>query len=108
MPITWDNKKTENLVKAVLALKNSNEAKRFLRDLLTPEELDEFGNRWQAAQMLDRGISYSTIRGKTGLSSTTIARISKWLNKGKGGYKLIISRTSKHHHNLKSSKKGLR
>ena len=100
MPINWDNKKTDSLVKAVLALKNSNEAKRFLRDLLTPEEIDELGNRWQAAQMLSGKIPYTTIRGKTGLSSTTIARISKWLNNGKGGYRLIINRlNNSHHHN---------
>lgn len=104
----WDNRKTENLVKAVLALKNKKEAKRFLRDLLTTEELNEFGNRWLAAQMLSKKISYSIIRGYTGLSSTTIARISKWLNKGMGGYKLVISRFPKHHGNLLPVGKRLR
>ena len=108
MQITWDNKKTDSLIKAILALKNSSEAKRFLRDLLTPEELKEFGNRWLAAQMLDKGISYSTIRGKTSLSSTTIARISKWLYHGKGGYRLMINRFNKHHHNSLPVGKGLR
>ncbi len=108
MPITWDNKKTDSLVKAVLALKNSNEAKRFLRDLLTPEEIDELGNRWKAAKMLSNKIPYTTIRGKTGLSSTTIARISKWLNRGKGGYKLIISRLNASHHTPLPVGKGLR
>jgi len=107
MPITWDNKKTDQLIKAVLALKNTKEAKCFLRDLLTAEELNEFGNRWQAAQMLSSNISYTTIRGKTGLSSTTIARISKWLNKGKGGYKLMINRFAKHHTNSYPVGKGL-
>ncbi|HYV33233.1 MAG TPA: Trp family transcriptional regulator, partial [Candidatus Limnocylindria bacterium] len=59
--------------------------------------------------MLSDKISYATIRGKTGLSSTTIARISKWLNRGKGGYKLIISRfNNSHHHNSFSFGKGLR
>lgn len=107
MAITWNNKKTDNLIKAVLALKNSSEAKRFLRDLLTAPELNEFGNRWQAAQMLSRKISYTTIRGKTGLSSSTIARISKWLNRGRGGYKLIITRLNKSHHSNSSSVKEL-
>ena len=92
MAITWDNKKTEDLMKAVLALKTVDEAKRFFRDLLTPAELEEFGNRWLAAQMLDNKISYTTIRGKTGLSSATIARIAKWLKKGMGGYRLILDR----------------
>ena len=107
MAITWDNKKTDSLIKAVFALRNKQEAKKFLRDLLTPEEIEEFGNRWQTAQMLSDKISYTTIRGKTGLSPRTIARISKWLNKGMGGYKLIIKRFANHHRTL-SFGKGLR
>ena len=106
MSITWENKKTDSLVRAVLALKNPGEAKKFLRDLLTVSEIDEFGSRWQAAKMLNQNISYTTIRGKTGLSPRTIARISKWLKKGKGGYRLVINRLNKHHHSS-SSKKGL-
>lgn len=94
----WDNKTTEELFRTVLALKGITEAKQFFRDLLTEAEIIEFGNRWKAAQMLDKNISYTTIRGKTGLSSTTIARISKWLNKGMGGYKLALART--HHTHL--------
>lgn len=102
----WDNKKTEQLIQAILALKNKTEAKRFLRDLLTAPELAEFGNRWLAARMLSKNISYTAIRGKTGLSSRTIARISLWLNRGKGGYKLIINRLR--HRNPASIGKGLR
>ncbi|MEK9153747.1 MAG: YerC/YecD family TrpR-related protein, partial [Patescibacteria group bacterium] len=93
----WNTKTTENLLKAILALKNTNEAKKFLRDLLTEPEICEFGRRWQAAQMLSQKIPYTTIEKKTGLSSTTVARISKWLNKGMGGYKLVINRLN--HHN---------
>ncbi len=39
------------------------------------------------------------IVSKTGLSSTTVARISKWLKKGMGGYKLMLARLSNHHAN---------
>lgn len=108
MSDTAKNKKIESLFKAILALENTKEAKMFLRDLLTPEELVEFGNRWQAAQMLSQKISYTTIRGKTGLSPRTIARISKWLKRGMGGYKLIINRFAKHHQSSIPLGKGLR
>jgi len=103
----WNNKKTDALAKAVLALRNKAEAKKFLRDLLTEPELIEFGNRWQAARMLSDKISYTTIRGKTGLSPRTIARISNWVKNGMGGYRLMINRLSLHHHTPSSSKKGL-
>ncbi len=102
----WDNLKTEQLLQAILALKNIKEAKAFFRDLLTPDELDEFGNRWLAVQMLNAKVSYNLIQKQTRLSSRTIARISKWLKNGKGGYKLMLKRNGVHH-NLSFVGKGL-
>ncbi|MDD5627269.1 MAG: YerC/YecD family TrpR-related protein [Patescibacteria group bacterium] len=96
----WDNQTTKDLCQAILALKNLQEAKYFLRDLLTEQEIIEFGKRWRAAQMLDEKKPYLKIERETGLSSTTIARVSKWLNRGKGGYQLILKRLKNHHHNL--------
>jgi TrpR-related protein YerC/YecD len=88
----WFNQNTEDLFRAILSLKNTEEAKRFFRDLLTEQEIVEFAKRWQTAGMLSKKISYSNIQKTTGLSSTTVARISSWLNKGKGGYKLMLAR----------------
>ena len=105
----WNNKTSEELLEAILALKNKREAKKFLRDLLTSQEIIEFGKRWQAARMLSQSIPYSKIEKQTGLSSTTIARVSRWLNKGMGGYKLIIDRLAgvHHHTNLLSKKRSV-
>jgi len=98
-----------DLSNAILKLKNRNEALMFLRDLLTESELIEFGNRFKAAQMLKEEIPYSKIEKETSLSSATVARVSKWLKKGKGGYKLILDRLAKenHHHISTSFKRGL-
>lgn len=96
----WDNKTSEELFEAICALQDRREAKKFLRDLLTEQELIEFGKRWQAARMLSKDKPYSEIERATGLSSTTVARVSRWLNQGMGGYKLMIQRLSNtHHHN---------
>jgi TrpR-related protein YerC/YecD len=92
----WKNKQTKELIAAVLNLRNSREASDFFRDLLTPEEIVEFGKRWQAAQLLSQKVSYKKIEKITGLSSTTVARVSRWLNRGKGGYRLAISRLGEH------------
>ncbi len=102
----WKNQKTKDLLKAILSLRNNQEAAKFFRDLLTEREIIEFGNRWQAARMLNDKISYLKIKKATGLSTTTIARVSKWLNRGMGGYKLILQRL--HHNNSFSLGKGLR
>lgn len=98
-----NNEKTEDLMKAILVLENKKEAKMFLRDLLTEKEILELGNRWKAVRMLDAKKTYSEIEKETGLSSTTVARISKWLQSGMGGYKLMLNKISKNHHKISSS-----
>lgn len=103
----WYNKKTISLFDAILALDNRNEAKRFLRDLLTESEIMEFSNRWQAVNMLNNNVPYTKITKETGLSSTTVARISKWLAGGMGGYRLMLKKLNLHHSNP-SRGKGLR
>ena len=92
MKIDKYNNDIKSLLNAVLALKNVNECWKFLRDLLTEAEIKEFANRWKVARMLDQKISYEEIEKATGMSSTTIARVNKWLTNGKGGYKLILKR----------------
>ena len=88
----WINQDTDALFRAILKLKNVDEARRFFRDLLTEKELVELGQRWKVARMLAKRIRYTKIAQETGMSSTTIARVHKWLKKGMGGYKLILER----------------
>ena len=92
MKIDNHSKGVSILLKAFLYLKNENEAWKFLRDLLTEAEIKEFANRWKVARMLNKKISYEKIAKETGMSSTTIARVNKWLVNGKGGYKLMLNR----------------
>ena len=101
----WNSKENKQLIRAILSLKTSDEAKRFLRDLMTEKEIVEFSKRLQTAEMLTAKTPYSVIEQKTGLSSTTVARVSKWLNGKEGGYKTIISRL--HHHNSIQTGRGL-
>jgi len=101
----WKSKGNQRLIQAILALKTENEAGRFLRDLMTEKEIEEFAKRLKAAEMLTEKIPYSTIEKETGLSSTTVARVAKWLNGKGGGYKIIINKL--HHHNSIQSRRGL-
>ncbi len=89
---TSDSKEFFN---ALMALENYTECKKFLRDLLTESELKEFINRWKVARMLESEIPYEQITRETGMSSTTIARIQKWLNGNLGGYKLMLKKLNK-------------
>jgi len=101
----WNNEKNKQLTKAILSLKNQTEVRKFLRDLMTETEINEFANRLEVAKMLSAKIPYTIIEEKTGLSSTTVARVSKWLNGKEGGYRNIINKL--HHSNPIQIRRGL-
>lgn len=91
----WQNKKTRVLFRAIVSLKTGREAARFFRDLCTIEEIEEMANRWEAARLLNKGVSYRDIAKKLGMSTTTVSRIANWLNNGMNGYKLVLRRSKK-------------
>ena len=101
------NQDTEELMQALLKLKNIDEARMFLTDLLTETELLEFSKRWKTARMLAAGVPYSQIVTSTGLSTTTVARISRWLSGGAGGYRLMLKRFSSKQDLLSNKKSSL-
>ena len=92
---SWKTTKLHNLAEAILSLKKEEDILNFLRDLCTLEELEEFSNRWKAAQMIAEGKSYREVAEKTGMSTTTITRIAQWLNHGEGGYKMALKKLAK-------------
>jgi TrpR-related protein YerC/YecD len=104
--INWQTNEKRELVEAILSLQNIDEVERFLRDLMTKQEIDEFSKRFLAAQLLSKKVQYNEIIEKTGLSSATIARISKWLKGPLGGYRLVINNLH-HNHSQNSVGKGL-
>jgi TrpR-related protein YerC/YecD len=103
--MNWGSNENKRLLQAILALETSDEARRFLRDLMTEGELEEFAKRLKTAEMLTDKIPYSVIEKETGFSSTTVARVSKWLNGKQGGYKSMINKL--HHHNSIQTRRGL-
>ncbi|MBU0975620.1 MAG: YerC/YecD family TrpR-related protein [Patescibacteria group bacterium] len=89
----WLTEHVESFFAAILKLRNKEECRQFFRDILSVPEVKTFAMRWRVANMLHDGITYQDIEKTTGMSSTTIARISRWLEYGEGGYKLLIKRT---------------
>lgn len=105
-----ENKDLRNIsddIITYLSLTNDKEMLfNFLRDLLSEKEILEFSRRFEIAKMLSENIPYTKIEEKTGTSSTTIARISKYLLWENAGYQDAISKlksvTAKHHEGHKS------
>lgn len=105
-----DDKNFDELVRALLSLKAPKETIEFLKDLMTRQEMVEFAKRWQAARMLEESIPYSKIEAETGLSSRTVARVSRCLKGKVGGYRLILGRLGLRsgHHSSSRNGKGTR
>jgi len=73
-----------------LKLKTEQEVANFLRDLLTPPEIEEFSNRLEIAKLLLTRKSYLKIAKETGTSTTTVTRVAQWLFRGCGGYWKVL------------------
>ena len=86
--------KLKSLYSAIMLLRTTDEVEAFFRDLMTETELKELAKRWTCARMLQAGEPYVKIIEATSLSSTTVARVSRYLKNGAGGYRLILKRAN--------------
>lgn len=82
------------LCTAINSAKNADEVQNFLIDLCTPAELRALSERWHVAKLLDEGsLSYREINVNTGVSTTTIGRVARFLtNEPHKGYRTILDR----------------
>jgi TrpR-related protein YerC/YecD len=92
-PYTPSSDAEKQLVKAFYMLETKQEYSNFLRDLLSPAELEEFANRLQIAKLLiERKMSYLEIAEEVGTSTTTVTRVAQWLFRGCGGYQNVLEK----------------
>ncbi|MBQ7386797.1 MAG: helix-turn-helix domain-containing protein [Clostridia bacterium] len=80
------------LFDAILSLDSREECYKFFEDALTSREILDVAQRLRAARMLKDGRSYSEVCAATGMSTATISRVSKALERGAGGYAIALSR----------------
>lgn len=76
----------EDLLRVFAEINDPEVVFSLLEDLFTVREIRDTSQRLQVAGMLSRGLSYNAIEEATGASATTIARVSKCLSYGAGGY----------------------
>lgn len=87
----------DNLLSVLAALDDEDTIYALLEDLFTPREIKETSQRLSVANLLSQGKSYSAIEKETGASATTIARVSKCLTYGTGGYASALDVLGKRH-----------
>lgn len=83
-------REVDRLLSVLAALDDPDEIFTLLEDLFTVREIRETSQRLEVAAQLDAGKSYAAIELATGASATTIARVSKCLNHGPGGYRAAL------------------
>lgn len=85
------------LADIIVSIKERQIAKDFLKNILTPTELDEVAKRLQIVKLLKKGISQREIAKKLDVSIGTITRGSRELKYGAPGFENTIwqSQTSR-------------
>ena len=94
MPPATSAELTNALADALLLLKSPAEARAVLADLCTPAEIRTIAERWHVAQLLDESaLTYREIHEATGVSTTTIVRVARFLRQeDNGGYRVLLNR----------------
>lgn len=80
----------DDLLSVLAAMDSADDIYELLEDLFTIREIRETSQRLAVARLLDAGRSYAAIERETGASATTIARVSKCLSYGTGGYRKAL------------------
>jgi TrpR-related protein YerC/YecD len=83
---------TDDLCRALMAPGSAAEMRRLLADLCTPAEVRTLAERWHVARLLDETeLSYRDIHDATGVSTTTIVRVARFLRQEPNqGYRRAI------------------
>jgi TrpR-related protein YerC/YecD len=87
----------DELADALTRLDDKDEAKALLADLCTPAEVHSLAERWHVARLLDDGkLTYREIHEATGVSTTTIVRVARFLKQeGFGGYRIVLAKVKR-------------
>ena len=75
-------KATDRLVKIFCKIDDPRTMKRFMKEVLTPSEIEDISKRWKVMEMLKGGHSQRNIASKLGVSLCKVTRGSKVLKTG--------------------------
>ncbi len=81
---------------ALTSCRSTEEMADFLRDVATLSEMQAWSERLECAKLLAQGLSYREVSSRTGASTTTVARVAKFLENGEGGYRRFL-KVHRHH-----------
>ena len=91
------NKELENhifelFLRTIVDIRNSDEARNFIEDLLSPTERIMLIKRLAIAVLLVKGYTYDDIDDTLKVSRSTIMNVSLWLKHGRSGYRKAVNK----------------
>ena len=96
--MTLPNKEKQMLAELfaeIIKLETVEECEIFFDDLCTIKERLSMAQRLKAAKMLIDGKTYNEVIEETEISSATLARVSKCVRYGDGGYIAVLNKKNK-------------
>ncbi len=88
---------TRDLADSLARVSSGEEMLAVFADLCTPAEVQAMGERWHVARLLNEGkMTYREIHDATGVSTTTIVRVARFLRQEDfGGYRLLLAKAER-------------
>jgi len=98
------NDNRERLIRALAQIETEALMGAFLDDLCTPQEVAAMAERLEIARLLRyEHLSYRDISHRTGASTTTVARVARFLKQeNNGGYDRVLENINKSNRGLKN------
>lgn len=82
----------KQLAEVIASIKDRKVAEDFLRNILTPADLDEISVRLQIFKLLFKGLPQREVAEKLGVSIGTVSRGARELKYGEPGVKVILGK----------------
>ncbi len=67
----------------------------FLKDMFTPNEIENLALRWQIVKKLSKGETHREVAGDLGLGISTVTRGSRMLRSKAGGFHQMLKKLGK-------------
>lgn len=89
------NKNIEELYNLFARIDNAEDFKILLDDLCTYKELEQMAGRVVAARLFIEGKTYNQVIKETNISSATLSRVSRCVQRGQGYRKFLGNKENK-------------
>lgn len=84
-----DNQMIEELFELIASLESKSECEELFEDLCTYKEIEQMAQRVRAAKLLTQGKTYQQITELCDISPSTLSRVSRCVQYGKGYSKFL-------------------